>query len=134
MLVQSLAVGGLALPVLLTPYSNGGPSDAHRLRLSTAGETVERKEFTPLDRQQAKALIEAASDDRLEALYLLAVHTGIREGELLGLKWEDVDLERGLLRLRHALVREGGKVALDDLKTPKSRRTASDPPAPPLKP
>jgi len=54
---------------------------------------------------------------------LLAVHTGIREGELLGLKWEDVDLERGLLRLRHALVREGGKVALGDLKTPKSRRS-----------
>ena len=84
---------------------------------------VERKEITPLDRQQAKALLEAASGDRLEALYVLAVHTGMREGELLGLKWEDVDLERGLLRLRHALVREGGKVVLGDLKTPKSRRS-----------
>jgi integrase len=84
---------------------------------------VERKEITPLDRQQAKALIEAASGDRLEALYVLAVHTGMREGELLGLKWEDVDLERGLLRLRHALVREGGKAVLGDLKTPKSRRS-----------
>jgi integrase len=47
----------------------------------------------------------------------------MREGELLGLKWEDVDLERGVLRLRHALVREGGKTALGDLKTPKSRRS-----------
>src|ERR671917_520092 len=84
---------------------------------------VERKEITPLDRQQAKALLEAASGDRLEALYVLAVHTGMREGELLGLKWEDVDFERGLLRLRHALVREGGKVVLGDLKTPKSRRS-----------
>jgi integrase len=83
---------------------------------------VERKEITPLDRQQAKPLLEAASGDRLEALYVLAVHTGMREGELLGLKWEDVDLERGLLRLRHGLVREGGKVVLGDLKTPKSRR------------
>src|SRR5215212_3544650 len=45
------------------------------------------------------------------------------EGELLGLKWEDVDLERGTLRLRHALVREGGKTVLGDLKTPKSRRS-----------
>jgi integrase len=61
--------------------------------------------------------------DRLEALYLLAVHTGMRQGELLGLKWEDVDLERGLLRLRHTLVREGGKAVLGDLKTPKSRRS-----------
>jgi integrase len=86
---------------------------------------VERKEITPLDREQVKALLEAARDagDRLEALYVLAVHTGMREGELLGLKWEDVDLERGILRLRHALVREGGKTALGDLKTPKSRRS-----------
>jgi integrase len=84
---------------------------------------VERKEITPLDRQQTKTLLEAASGDRLEALYVLAIHTGMREGELLGLKWEGVDLERGLLRLRHALVREGGKVVLGDLKTPKSRRS-----------
>ena len=84
---------------------------------------VERKEITPLDREQAKALLEAASGDRLETLYVLAVHTGMREGELLGLKWEDVDLERGVLRLRHALVREGGKTALGDLKTAKSRRS-----------
>src|SRR5215218_4430443 len=84
---------------------------------------IKHKEISPLDREQAKALLEAASGDRLEALYVLAVHTGMREGELLGLKWEDVDLERGVLRLRRALVREGGKTALGDLKTPKSRRS-----------
>ena len=80
---------------------------------------VERKE-PPLDRKQAKALLKAARDagDRVEALYVLAVHTSMRKGELLGLKWGDVDLERGVLRLRHALVREGGKTALGDLKTP----------------
>jgi integrase len=84
---------------------------------------VEHKEINPLDREQAKALLEVASGDRLEALYVLAVHTGMREGELLGLKWEDADLERSVLRLRHALVREGGKISLGDLKTPKSRRS-----------
>src|SRR5215208_6017456 len=47
----------------------------------------------------------------------------MREGELLGLKWADVDLERGTLRLRHTLVREGGKTVLGDLKTSKSRRS-----------
>ena len=48
----------------------------------------------------------------------------MREGELLGLKWEDVSLdgEEPVLRLRRALVREAGKVALGELKTPKSRR------------
>jgi integrase len=84
---------------------------------------VEHKEIRPLDRGQTKALLEVAIGNRLEALYVLAVHTGMREGELLGLKWGDVDLERGVLRLRHALVREGGKVVLGDLKTPKSRRS-----------
>ena len=86
---------------------------------------VERKEITPLDREQAKALLDTANEvgDRLEALYVLAVHTGMREGELLGLKWEDVDLERGVLRLKRALVREGGKTTLGDLKTAKSRRS-----------
>ncbi len=84
---------------------------------------VERKEIDPLDREQAKALLEVANGNRLEALYVLAVHTGMREGELLGLKWEDVDFECDVLRLRHGLVREGSKTTLGDLKTPKSRRS-----------
>jgi integrase len=84
---------------------------------------IEHKEINPLDGKQTQTLLKAVSGDRLEALYVLAVHTGMREGELLGLKWEDVDLERGVLRLRHALVREGGRVNLGDLKTPKSRRS-----------
>ncbi len=88
---------------------------------------VERKQITPLDALQVRRLLETAGvagGDRLEALYVLAVHTGMREGELLGLKWEDVNLEgtEPVLRLRRALVREGGKVTLGDLKTPKSRR------------
>ena len=83
---------------------------------------VERKEVTPLDQDQARALLEAVAGDRFEALYVLAIHTGMREGELLHLRWEDVDLERGILRLRRALVREGGRTVLGDLKTAKSRR------------
>ena len=69
-----------------------------------------------------------------EALYVLAVHTGMREGELLGLKWEDVDLERGVLRLTHALVREGGKTALGDLKTAPRVAGVSGSPAQPQTP
>jgi len=84
---------------------------------------IEHREINPLDPEQTKALLEAASGDRLEALYVLAVHTGMREGELLGLKWEHVELETGVLRLRHGLVRKGGKVKLGDLKTPKSRKS-----------
>jgi hypothetical protein len=53
----------------------------------------ERKEIKPLDREQTKALLVEASGHRLEALYVLAVHCGLREGELLALHWEDADLE-----------------------------------------
>ena len=46
---------------------------------------------------QALASGGARGRDRLEALYVLAIHTGLRQGELLGLKWDDVDLEARLL-------------------------------------
>ena len=42
----------------------------------------------------------AAQGDRLEALYALAITTGLRQGELFGLRWEDVDLEAGRLSVR----------------------------------
>jgi len=52
------------------------------------------KEMRPLSAHEAQQLLEAAWEDRLEALYVLAIHTGMRHGELLGLKWEDVDLKK----------------------------------------
>ena len=56
-----------------------------------------RKEIKPLRPEQARTLLTPARGDRLEALYVLAVTTGMRQGELLGLKWEDTDLEAGTL-------------------------------------
>jgi integrase len=58
------------------------------------------EEIRPLDSEQAKRSLEASRGDRLEALYVLAVTAGLRVGELLGLKWEDVDLDTGVLRVR----------------------------------
>lgn len=54
---------------------------------------------------------------------MLAVSTGLREGELLALRWEDVDLEGAVLRVRQTLTRDGGKVSLGPPKTKNSRRT-----------
>jgi integrase len=45
--------------------------------------------------------LEASRGNRLEALYVLAVTAGLRIGELLGLKWEDIDLGAGSLHVRH---------------------------------
>jgi integrase len=50
-------------------------------------------EIRPLDRKQVRTFLDSASDHRLEALYVVAVTAGLREGELLALRWEDVDLE-----------------------------------------
>jgi integrase len=58
------------------------------------------EEIRPLDAEQARTLLEAARGNRLEALFVLAVTTGLRIGELLGLKWEDVDLGAETLRVR----------------------------------
>jgi integrase len=84
---------------------------------------VRREEIHPLTPEQTKQLFEAAKGDRLEALYVLAVTTGLRQGELLGLKWEDVDLEAGTLRVRRTLTTAKGGPVLSAPKTRSSRRT-----------
>ncbi len=71
---------------------------------------INREEMNPLTPDQAKALSETAHTvfDRLEALYVLAVTTGLRQGELLGLKWDDVDLGAGMLQVRRTLTTARG--------------------------
>jgi integrase len=82
-----------------------------------------KREMRYLDPQQAEALLEAAREDRLEALYVLAIRTGMRQGELLGLSWQDVDLETGALQVRRTLASTKGGVAV--YNPPKSGRGRS---------
>jgi len=84
---------------------------------------AKRKEIRPLTPEQAKTLLESARGDRLEALYVLALNTGLRQGELLALQWEDVELEDAVLRVRRTLTRTGGKVDVGPPKTNNSRRS-----------
>jgi integrase len=86
---------------------------------------VRREEIRPLTPEQVKVLLDAASGDRLEALYVLAIHTGLRQGELLGLKWDDIDLEAGTLQVRRALITGRGGPQLAAPKTKGSRRRVS---------
>jgi integrase len=87
--------------------------------------TASTKEMHPLSADEAKRLLDTASEagDRLETLYVLAVHTGMRRGELLGLKWDDVDLDNATVRVRRTLTRKGTGYVLGEPKTKKSRRT-----------
>jgi len=82
------------------------------------------KEMRPLCEAEANAFLQAArtSGDRFEALYVLAVTTGLRRGELLGLRWDDLDLERGTIRVGRSLVREGGRHKVGETKTRRGRR------------
>ncbi len=84
---------------------------------------IDREEIDPLTAGEANRLIDAVGGNRLEALYVLAIHTGLRQGELLALKWEDLDLEAGTLRVRRTLTRTKGTYSLGEPKTKKSRRT-----------
>jgi integrase len=84
---------------------------------------VRREEMRLLGPEQVKKLLEAAAGDRLEALYVLAVTTGLRQGELLGLKWEDLNLEDRTLRVRRTLATAKDGPQLTAPKTKSSRRT-----------
>lgn len=83
-----------------------------------------RPEIQALDADQTRALLAAARGDSLEALYAMAVATGIRLGELLGLRWGDIDLEAAAVQVRRAAVegRRGGDVTFAEPKTSRSRR------------
>ena len=72
--------------------------------------------------EQAVAFLEAARGHRLYALFYLALVTGMRRGELLGLQWPDVDLERGVLQIQRNLTVAGGRVVLTTPKSARSRR------------
>ncbi|MDP9477167.1 MAG: site-specific integrase [Actinomycetota bacterium] len=84
---------------------------------------ITREEIDPLTEEQARLLLETVRGDRLEALYVLALNTGMRQGELLALKWDDVDLERGVLRVRRTLTHADKAFVLGEPKTKNSRRT-----------
>jgi len=81
-----------------------------------------------LDPAEARAFLNAAASDRLAALYTVALAVGLRQGEALGLQWEDLDLDAGRLTVRHALQRVDGRLILVEPKTRLSRRTIVLPP------
>ena len=81
------------------------------------------KEMRPLTSEEARRLLQEARGNRLEALYVLAVTTGMRQGELLALRWQDVDIENGVLSVRRTLTRNGGGIEMGEPKTKKSRRS-----------
>ena len=71
---------------------------------------------------QARRVLKAARDERLYALYVLALCLGLRRGELLGLRWDDVDLAGEVLEITQTLQRVGGRLQFVPPKTDRSER------------
>lgn len=83
--------------------------------------------------EQARALLTAAEGTRFHSLYVVAATLGLRRGELLGLRWRDIDMDDSTLHVRQTVQRVGGKLVVEGTKTraseaviplPKITRTA----------
>ena len=96
----------------LIPYN---PTD----HIELAPENPKRpKPWTP---EQVRAFLRAIADDRLAVLYWLLLVTGMRRGEAIGLRWEDVDLDGQALHIAQQITEVRGKSVVD---TPKTKRGA----------
>lgn len=91
------------------------------------GPKVERYHAEPMSPAHAGAVLDAVAGTDLEAPVACALWTGLRQGELLGLRWADVDLSARRLSVAVTLQRRGGAWHVEPTKTDKSRRTVSLP-------
>ncbi len=88
---------------------------------------VERREMQALDAAAGARMIELLEGSHIGAAIVTALGTGLRRGELLALKWSDVDLDAGLLTVQRSLERATKATRFKDPKTKRSRRTVSIP-------
>jgi integrase len=83
-----------------------------------------RRKHRAMTKAQVQQLLASITDPWWRAYVLVGVMTGLRPGELLGLRWEDLDFAAGVIRVRHSQKESpGGSLVLADLKTATSRRT-----------
>jgi len=87
-----------------------------------------KREMRTWTAEQARRFLEVARSNRLYSLYLTIMTTGMREGELLGLRWSDVDLEKGEFTIRQALVKGGKNPIFKPPKTESGYRVVPIPP------
>ena len=101
---------------------------AHKRRLipeNVASKTdppkVRPPEIQPLDAEQTRTLLDAARSEHLGSLYVVAVTSGLRIGELLAMRWMEVDLEQGVMRVSRTLSRAKGGPRFTTPKNGKGR-------------
>ena len=114
-------IHGILHKALQQAVENGvirvNPSDACKL------PRVEKKDIQPLDDNQVSEFLKAVHGHPYEYLYKIALFTGIREGEVLGLTWECLDLDNGTLTIKQQLRREQHKDGQFYFSKPKNNKT-----------
>ena len=86
---------------------------------------LEHREMKTLPTEQLASFLHEARESGVFEMYYIELATGLRRGELLGLKWEDIDLERGTIQVRRQIARINGEVVEAPLKTKNSYRSVS---------
>lgn len=92
---------------------------------ATSPPALKQKEKQPWDTNQVKTFLEAAKAERLYPLFMLAIMTGMRRGEILGLKWDDINFTNGTISIKRSLVKTDSGPIIQDVKTEKSKRAVS---------
>jgi integrase len=82
----------------------------------------ERQPITPWSSAEARTFLEVAKDDLLYPAFMLLLLYGLRRGEVLGLRWRDIDQEDGEIRIRQQIQRVNGELRIGPVKTTASRR------------
>ncbi len=94
------------------------------------GPKIPRREMKVWTEDQARKFIECCDGEPLGALYVIALYTGLRRGELCALRWSDVDLDTRVATVRRSLQRtRAAGLIFEEPKTEKARRSISLAPA-----
>ena len=133
-LYSRLLDGGLSPPTVRLAHAIVHRALSHALRRGSVAAnvaavatvpTAPRREFRALTPEEAGRLLKAAMSDRFYALYSLALTCGLRQAELLGLRWADLDLAGAVLHVRQQVYRLKGEWVITTPKTAAGRRTVS---------
>jgi integrase len=76
---------------------------------------------------EARTFLSAVAEHRWHAIYLIALTTGARRGEILGMEWENIDWAKGTIRIEKTISEVNGRAVITEPKTQRSRRTISLP-------
>ena len=86
---------------------------------------VEHQEMQTIPAEQLQAFLQEAKATGVYEMYYIELATGLRRGELLGLKWQDIDWKNGVIKVRRQVARVDGQIKEAPLKTKNSYRTVT---------